>query len=187
MITLADWQTNEVYYDDVKVYKKSLVGEKNKGFYYLMAALDFERMFPPGAYRRLFEDMVQFTRETHVGGAPLSEKPLVRQKLAQMAIELEASKLLYYSLADILDKGQIPNYQASMQKVFVTETSQHVTRSCMEILGLFGQLKKGSKWVPLAGRVEHQHRWSLVSTIYAGTNEVQRNIMALRGLELPMQ
>jgi len=185
MITLAGWQTNEVYYDDVVVPKKNLVGEMNKGFYYLMAALDFERMFPAGGYRRIFEQVVDHVKKTVVNGQPLSKNPLVRQKLAQIAIELEAGKMLYYSLAHILDSGQIPNYQASMQKAFATETAQRLTQTCMEVLGLHGQLKSGSKWVPLAGRVEHQHRWSVVESIYAGTNEIQRNIMALRGLGLP--
>lgn len=185
MITLADWQTNEVYYDNVIVPKKNLVGEKNKGFYYLMAALDFERMFPAGGYRRLFEEVVQYAKETIVGGQPLSKRPLVRQKLAQIATEIEAGKLLYYSLAHILDSGQIPNYQTSMQKMYATETAQRLTKTCMEVMGLFGQLKRDSKWAALAGRVEHRLRWSIVETIYAGTNEVQRNIIALRGLELP--
>ena len=185
MVTMAGWQTNEVYYDDVVVPKKNLVGEINQGFYYLMAALDFERMFPFGGYVRLFEEVVDYARQTTVGGKPLSKNPLVRQKLAQVAIELEASKLLYYSLAHILDSGQIPNYQTSMQKIFATETAQRLSNTCMEVLGLFGQLKRDSKWAALAGQVEHRYRWSVVESIYAGTNEVQRNIIALRGLGLP--
>ena len=185
LITLAGWQTNEVYYDDVIVPKKNLVGDKDKGFYYLMAALDYERMFPGGSYRRLFDEIVEYARETHVGGKPLSKNPLVRQKLAQMAIDIEASTLLFYSLAGILDKGEIPNYQTSMQKIFTTELAQRITETGMEVLGLHGQLKTGSKWAALAGMVEHCHRWSIVETIYAGTNEVQRNIIAHRGLGLP--
>ncbi|MCP4666059.1 MAG: acyl-CoA dehydrogenase [Deltaproteobacteria bacterium] len=185
MITMAGWQTNEVYYDDVVVPRKNLVGEMNRGFYYLMAALDFERMFPVGGYHRLLEEIVGYARETMVGGRPLSKDPLIRQKLAQMAIELEAADLLYYRLAHMLDSGQIPNYQSSMQKVFATEAAQHVANTGMEVLGLFSQLKKGSKWAALAGKVEHFYRWSVVETIYAGTSEVQRNIIAHRGLGLP--
>jgi 3-oxocholest-4-en-26-oyl-CoA dehydrogenase alpha subunit len=185
MVTLAGWQTNEVYYDEVVVPKKSLVGEMNKGFYYLMAALDYERMFPSGGYQRLFEEVVEYARQTIVGGRPLSKNPLVRQKLAQAATELEAGRLLYYSLAHILDSGQIPNYQSSMQKIFATETAQRLTNSFMEIMGLYGQLKRGSKWAAMEGRVEHFNRWSIVETIYGGTNEIQRNIIALRGLGLP--
>ncbi len=185
LITMAFWRTNEVIYDNVMVPKGNLVGEKNKGFYYVMSALDFERMVPPGAYRKLFEEIVEYAKETKVGGAPLSKDPLIRQKLAQMATELDVANLLYYQLADILDKGKIPNYQSSMEKLFVTEVFQHITQTGMEVLGLYGQLKKGSKWAPLSGKVELFHRWSVVETIYAGTSEIQKNIIALRGMGLP--
>jgi alkylation response protein AidB-like acyl-CoA dehydrogenase len=187
LITMAGWRTNEVYYDDVVVPKKSLVGEKNKGFYYLMAALDFERMVPPGLYWRLFDEIVQYAKETVVDGKRLSQKPLIRQKLSQMAVELEVTRLLYYQLAHMLDKGTIPNYQSSMEKMFATEVAQRVANTGMEVMGLCGQLKEGSRWAPLAGRVEHFYRWSVVETVYAGTSEIQRNIIALRGLGLPRE
>jgi len=187
LITMAGWRTNEVYYDDVVVPKKSLVGEKNKGFYYLMAALDFERMVPPGLYRRLFDEIVQYAKETVVDGKRLSQKPLIRQKLSQMAVELEVTRLLYYQLAHMLDKGTIPNYQSSMEKMFATEVAQRVANTGMEVMGLCGQLKEGSRGAPLAGRVEHFYRWSVVETVYAGTSEIQRNIIAMRGLGLPRE
>jgi len=185
MITMAGWQTNEVYYDDVVVPKKSLVGELNQGFYYLMSALDYERMFPLAAYQTVYDHVVEYAKETIIEGKPLSKNPLIRQKLAQLAMEFEANRLLYYRLAFMLDSGQIPNYQSSMQKLFATETAQHVANTCMEVLGLYGQLKKGSKWAALAGEVEQLCRTSVVETIYAGTSEVQRNIIAQRGLKLP--
>jgi alkylation response protein AidB-like acyl-CoA dehydrogenase len=169
----------------VEVPKDNLVGEMNRGFYYLMAALDYERMFPLGGYRRLFDEIMQYAKETEVGGSPLSKDPLVRQKLAQLAIELEANKLIYYRLAHIIDQGKIPNYETSMQKLFATELAQRITNTGMDVMGLYGQLKKGSKWATLQGQVEHHYRWSVVETIYAGTSEIQRNIMALRGLKLP--
>ncbi|UCE55533.1 MAG: acyl-CoA dehydrogenase family protein [Desulfobacterales bacterium] len=185
LITMAGWQTNEVFYDDVVVPKENLVGEMNQGFYYLMAALDYERMFPMGGYRRLFDEIVQYAKETVVDGQPLSKDPLIRQKLAQLAIELEANNLIFYRLAHIIDEGKIPNYETSMQKLFATELAQRITNTGMDVLGLYGQLKKGSKWAALSGQVEHRYRWSVVETIYAGTSEIQRNIMALRGLKLP--
>ena len=185
MITMAGWQTNEVFYNDVVVPKQNMVGEMNQGFYYLMSALDFERMFPLAAYERVFDEIVIYAKETIVGGQPLSKKPLVRQKLAQLKIELEANKLLYYRLAYMIDKGQIPNYQTSMQKLFATETAQHITQSGMEILGHYGLLKKGSNHAVMDGLMEQMYRTSVVETIYAGTSEVQRNIIALRGLKLP--
>jgi 3-oxocholest-4-en-26-oyl-CoA dehydrogenase alpha subunit len=185
LITMAGWRTNEVYYDDVIVPKKNLVGQQNAGFYYLMHALDFERMFPLAAYGRIYEQIVEYARKKEVNGQPLSKNPLIRQKLAQLAVELEANRLLYYRLAHMLDKGQVPNYQASMQKLFATEVAQHIANTGMEVLGAFGQLKKGSPESVLEGIMEQVYRTSVVETIYAGTSEIQRGIIALRGLELP--
>ncbi|MFA4911314.1 MAG: acyl-CoA dehydrogenase family protein [Desulfobacteria bacterium] len=185
MVTMAGWQTNEVVYEDVRVPKENLVGEKNKGFYYLMAALDFERMFPLGRYRRVFDELVEYTKETIVDGKTLSKDPLIRQKLAQLSTEIEVTRLLYYQLAHILDKGGIPNYQSSMEKTFATECAQRIVNVGMDILGLYGQLKEGSKWSQLKGKVEKFYRTSIVETIYAGTSEIQRNIIAQRGLKLP--
>jgi 3-oxocholest-4-en-26-oyl-CoA dehydrogenase alpha subunit len=185
MITMAGWQTNEVFYDNVVVPKSNLVGEKNFGMYYTMAALDFERMFPMGSYQCLFDDLVAYAKQTKVNGKPLTKDPMVRQKLAELEIELEATSLLYYQLAYMLDKGVVPNYQTSEEKLFATETAQHITDFGMQILGLYGQLKKGSKYAPFQGRMEAHFRWSIVETVYAGTSEVQRNIIALRGLGLP--
>ncbi len=186
LITMSDWRTNEVFYEDVRVPKENLVGEKNKGFYYLMTALDFERMLNLGRYRRVFDELVAYTKETAVGGEPLSKNPLIRQKLAQLSTEIEVVRLLYYQLAYIMEKGGIPNYQSSMEKTFTAECAQRITNVGMDILGLYGQLKEGSKWVQLKGKMEKLYRNSIVLTIYGGTSEIQRNIIAMRGLGLPV-
>lgn len=186
MLTIAGWKTNEVFYDNVKVPKKNLVGEINRGFYYIMTALDFERMFPIGGFQRLFDELVKYTKETKRDGKPLSQDPVIRQKLAQTAIELEAASLLYYQLAYILDKGEVPNYQSSMQKVFATETAHRLADVAMQIMGPRGQLQTGSKWAPLNGEAELHYRWGFIETVYAGTSEIMRNIIALRGLGLPL-
>jgi alkylation response protein AidB-like acyl-CoA dehydrogenase len=185
LITMAGFRTNEVYYDNVIVPRKNLLGEKNQGFYYSMAALDFERMAPPGVFRRVFDQVVDYAKTTVVNGRSLSRDPLIRQKLAQMAIELEVAGLLYFQLAYMLDQGKIPSYQSSMEKTFVTELGQRIANVGMEVLGLFGQLKRGSKRAPQDGTIEHYYRWTIVDTIYGGTSEIQRNIMATRGLGLP--
>jgi hypothetical protein len=185
MITMGGWRVNEVFYDDVQVPKKNLVAEKNKGFYYLMEALDFERMAPPGNFRRLFEEIVKYAKETMVNGRSLYKNFLIRQKLAEVAVELEVAKLLYYNLPYLLDKGKVPNYQSAMEKLFMSEVTQRIASTGMEILGLYGQLKAESKGAPLNGMVEHLYRWTVVETIYAGTSEIMRNIIALRGLGLP--
>ena len=187
LITMAGWRTNEVFYDDVKVPKENLVGEKNRGFYYLMAALDYERMWPMGRYQRLFDELVQYVRETKRDGKPLSADPLIGQKLAELAIEIEVNRLLYYQLAYILDRGEVPNYQSSMQKIFATELGQHITEAGMEITGLCGQLMKGSKWALFDGAMEHYRCWSVIETVGGGSSEIMRNIIAIRGLGLPRE
>jgi len=72
-----------------------------------------------------------------------------------------------------------------MEKIVATETAQRITNVGMDILGLYGLLKKESKWAKLAGKIEKNYRSSVVETIYAGTSEIQRNIIAIRGLALP--
>ena len=186
MTTIAGWKTNEVFYDNVKVPKKNLVGEKNKGFYYIMTALDFERMFPVGSFRRVFDNLIEYIKETKRDGKLLSRDPVTRQKLAEMQIELELSSLLYYQLAYILDKGEVPNYQSSMQKMFATETAHRLADIATQIIGPIGQLQTGSKWAPLHGEAELHYRWGFIETVYAGTSEIMRNIIALRGLGLPL-
>ena len=151
----------------------------------MMHALDYERMFPLSTYGSLVDEVAEYARTTIVDGEPLAKNPIVRQKLAQMKIELAANRHLYYRLAHMLDTGQVPNYQASMQKLFATEVAQRIANTGMEVLGVFSQLTKDSKWAALAGKTERFYRTSVVETIYAGTSEVQRGIIALRGLELP--
>ena len=186
MTTIAGWKTNEVFYDNVKVPKKYLVGEKNKGFYYIMTALDFERMFPIGRFKRIFDELVEYTKETKRDRRPLSQDPVIRQKLAEVAIELELASLLYYQLAYILDKGEAPNYQSAMQKLFATETAYRLADIATQIIGPRGQLQTGSKWAPINGEAELHYRWGFIETVYAGTSEIMRNIIALRGLGLPL-
>jgi len=185
LIGLGKVRTNEVFYDNVRVPKENLVGDINRGFNYIMAALDFERMLPMGIYRRLLDELIEYVKANKVDGKLLASSPIIRQKLAQLAIELEVANLLYYRLAYLLDRGEPTSHQASMEKVFGTEVGQCLTKAGMQILGLYGQLQQGSKWVPLQGRVENSYRTSIIETIYAGTSEVQRNIIAIRGLGLP--
>ncbi len=187
MKTIGDWDNNEVFYDDVKVPKRNLVGQLNRGFYYMMEALDYERMYPVGWWRRIFNDLVSYTKEERRNGKPLRKDPLIRQKLAQMAIELEVARLLFYQIAFMLDKGSVPAYQSSMEKLFTSEVSQRLSNAGMQILGLYGQLKQDTKWAPLQGVIERHYRSTICETIAAGTSEIQRNIIALRGLELPVR
>ena len=98
---------------------------------------------------------------------------------------MEVVELLFFQLANMLDSGMIPNYQTSMEKVFLCEYTQRLCNTAMEILGQKGQLKTGSRWAALSGNIEHFYRFTVVETIISGTSEIQRNIIAQRGLGMP--
>jgi len=176
---------NEVFFDNVHVPKKNVVGEMNMGFYYLMVALDFERLvISMGGFRRRFEDLLQYARETRRNGRLLSEDPRVRSKLAELAIEIEIAYLLYYRTAWMMDNNLFPNIEASEIKLVTTILSRKLADTGLEIMGPHGQLWTGSAHAPLRGRFSLGYLDSLSAVIGAGTSEIQRNILAQRGLGL---
>lgn len=178
---------NEVFFDDVRVTKKDLIGEKNRGWYYLATALNYERsgVTLPAMNKRLIEELARHAKETPGNGGMLADDPMVRQKLAEMAIENAVSRLLCYRVAWLQSKGLVPSYEASMSLLFGGELIRRIANTGMEILGLYGQLTKKSKWAPLRGAIEHLYLSSLSAGIAGGTNEIQRNLIAILGLGLP--
>jgi len=177
----------EVFYDGVRVSKKSLIGEKNRGFYQILNQLDYERAGLErlmGNYS-LFDAIIQFTRETKRGEKPLAEDTLIRHKLAQLQIEFEVGRLLTYRVALVIDEGRAPNWEAAMAKAYSTAFEQHLATTATEILGLYGQLVAESKWAPILGMAPHSYLGATGYSLQAGTSEILRNIVALRGLGLP--
>ena len=178
---------NEVYFDDVRVPSANLVGTEDRGWYTLAVALDFERsgVGYSASARRTLETLAEYAKQTERDGEPLSADPTVRRKLARRFTEAEVSRRLSYKVAWMQSEGMVPNAEASMSKMYGTELTQRVARTGMEILGMAGQLSAGSKWAPLNGHVQRSYLMSVSSTIAAGTSEIQRNIIAQRGLGLP--
>ena len=173
--------------DKVRVPKKYLVGELNRGWYVGAALLDFERSGVGNSARgrRILEELVRFCKENSRNGRPLSEDPVIRSRLATMAVEIEACRMMSYNVAWMQSKELIPNKEASIVKAFGTEMIVRLYQLGMTILGLYGQLGPDSKWAPLKGRIENAYMVSAASMVAAGTSEIQRNIIATRGLGLP--
>lgn len=178
--TLGNMRTNQVFYEDVKVPKETMVGEKNRGFYYILEALDYERISTASGLERDYQEIVDYIKENGK-----ENNPLIRQKVAELAIDIESAKLLSLRVAWMLNSGKIPNYEASMLKMVVAETEQKLVNTAMQIFGLYGQLREGSKWAPLNGKFEWRYRDSLEALVTRGTSEIMRNIIAQRGLGLP--
>lgn len=177
---------NEVFLDNVRIPKDSLLGEKNRGWYQAMTTLDFERAGPPyaGYFKRILEYLAQYAEKTKVRGKPLAKKPEVRQGLAQIAIEIEASRLLWYRIAWMQDQGLVPNYQASISKFFNDDLMYRLSTVATGLLGLYSQIERSSKWVPLLGKIERLYLTSFANS-GGGTQEIQKIIIATRGLGLP--
>ena len=111
--------------------------------------------------------------------------PALRHRLAERLVETEVSSLLAYRIAWMVDQGLEPQQEASISKMFSTELLLRVANTGMQVLGLMGQLVEGSKWAPLRGKLRRLYLWSISETIGGGTSEIQRNIIATRGLGLP--
>lgn len=187
LYTLGGGRVNETFFEDVRVSGDYMLGEKNRGWYHMTTTLDFERsgLTLIGACRRTLEEIVEHAKGTKANGEPITKNPIVRQKLAQLETELCMARLLSYRVASMQHRGLIPNYEASMCKAYGGELSQRIAHIGTQIMGLYGQLQMGSKYAPAHGRVEALFRQSVASTIAGGTNEVQRLIIAGRGLGLP--
>ncbi len=169
---------NEVFFDDVKVKEENRVGEENRGWFYIMKALDMERAWPGVRYSsyamRAFDELL------NLAGDRLGDR---RLKLAELRIEIEVGRLLARRAINILIKGGIPNYEASISKVYNSELLQRISVFGLELLGLLGILD-GEK-SPLYGFFKKLYLLSPLNNIAGGTSEIQRLIIAQRGLGLP--
>jgi alkylation response protein AidB-like acyl-CoA dehydrogenase len=180
-------RTNETFWDNVKVPVANRVGEENEGWTLISTALGLERLVPFNTTwaRLLFEELVSFLKTADYDGWRPREDPEIRSKVGQFSAELEVCQVLEYRTLYMLNKGQTPFAEGSILKLLVTELYQRVTDTFTQVLGLYGQLTKGSPQVPLDGGLVDQHESSIGATILAGTSEVQRTIIALAGLGLP--
>ena len=173
---------NEVFFDNVRIPKENLVGKKNNGWYELMIALDSERsgIGTAAMLQQLLEDLVEYAKERKC-----DKDPIIRQKLAEMAVEIEVSRMMCYRIAWMYSADLHPSYESSMSFVFTSELLRRLADVGMDIAGPYGQLEMDSKWAVHQGRVERLCLNCLSIGVGGGTNEIQRNIIAQRGLGLP--
>ncbi|MFC1923942.1 acyl-CoA dehydrogenase family protein [Chloroflexota bacterium] len=178
------WAFNEVFYDNVKVPKENLLGKLNEGRKLVMAALGAERGYGIALLnnsRRYLDMLVDYCKETGAG-----KDPLIRNKLAQIAVEIEVGRAMCYRLIWAVTAGLPTIVESSQVKIYGATASQRLATLGMEILGLYGQLDEKSKWAKLRGRMKYMYIDTLAMSIAGGTNEVSKNAMAGRGgLELP--
>jgi alkylation response protein AidB-like acyl-CoA dehydrogenase len=178
---------NQVFFDNVRVPRDAVVGELNRGWYVATTTLDFERS---GIQRviggmKTCEALIAFAAEQVRSNTTRKGYDAIRLRLADLAIEYEVGRLLAYRVGWLQSQGRVPNYEASVSKMYGTELTQRMARTGMELLSLGGQLTPGSPHAPLRGRIETLYLNAAALTIAAGTSEINRGIIATRGLGLP--
>lgn len=179
---------NEVFLDNVRVPKEYLLGEKNKGFNQLLAVMEVDRFwgrFCKAPYlRKLLEQLVQYCKETWRDGVCLAQDPIIKHKLAESAIEIEACRLLFYKIGWLIQRG-LATYETGMGKALADETGQRLLNKAMQILGPYSQLDTGTRWAPLHAKMQRLYLLAPGHSLAGGTSEMVRNMIALRGLGLP--
>jgi alkylation response protein AidB-like acyl-CoA dehydrogenase len=173
---------NEIHLEGVRVPRRYLVGEKNRGWYQIASQLDYERSGIERALSNwaLFRDVVELARREG-----RTRSPLVRDRIARLRIEIEIGRWLVYRVAWLLDRGVRPTWQAALAKTFGTEVEQRVAELAGEILGPYSVIAAGARAGKLGGRVARALLFAPAYTIQGGTSNVLRNIVALRALGLP--
>ena len=183
----GDHEFNQVFFDNVQVPRNQLVGEEDRGWYVAVTLLDFERsgIDYAASASRLLDDLTTYVVNSHAHLYRQEYNSWVKEALAERYTEVEVARLIAYKVAWMQSQGMVPNREASVSKVFGTETTQRNAKGMLEILGMYGQLAEGSQYTPLQGRILRAWYSAISATIAAGTSEIQRNVIAQRGLLLP--
>ncbi len=201
LIDMAGFHTfNETFFEDVRVPAANVVGELNRGWYVGATLLDFERSNITGAItsRKSIEKLISYAH-TDEGAerSRLAESDALRHQVAECYIESEVQFNFSFRIISMQAAGQIPNYEASTSKLFNSELTQKLARTGTQVLGQYAQFwghddsdrntydDAENPYAPMAGDFTRSYVRSVPSTIAAGTSEIQRNIIATRGLGLP--
>jgi alkylation response protein AidB-like acyl-CoA dehydrogenase len=185
--TLGGNNTNATYYDNVRVPASMLVGRENDGWKLITTQLNHERvaLSAPGPVTRFIGEVTAWAKATMRDGKRVIDQPWVQLNLARSHAHAEVLKLLTWRQAWNIDNGKLDPAESSCVKVFGSESFVRVYSLLLEVLGQPGYLKAGSPGAILRGRIESYYRPLLVLTFGGGTNEVQRDIIAMVGLGMP--
>ena len=185
--TMGGERTNITFYSDVRVPDSCRVGDVDDGWSVMHAALVYERSSANwGEPHHLVESVAAWALEARrADGTRPFDDPAVREALARWSTELEAGRLLLFRTAWLAAGGAMPQVEGSMAKLQITEAFVRAASELLDVLGADGLVPMGDPSAALGGLVEHAFRHAVVTTIYGGSSEVQREIVAGRGLGLP--
>ena len=178
-------RTNETFWEDVRIPANALVGEENRGWYMASNALDLERVVlgPYSPLMSLYDEIVDYLKEKR---PDLVDDPVTRTRIAESKMDVEIARALSMTNATIINQGQVPTKEASMAKVWASEAKYRMSSWGIDLFGGFGGLQKGSgDYAVAGGAFEGEYRSSVPGRFGGGTNDIQRRVIATRGLGLP--
>ncbi len=180
--------TNEIFFDNVRVPKKYLVGERGRGFYYMMEALDLERMTIIDFHGTStpFEEFVEWLRTAQLDGEGLKDDPIVRQRVANMRLRMQAGKMLQFIAgARAIGRDYVPNVEAAAIRHWEGLTSWDKADLAVDIMRAYGCLLKDAEDAFLEGNWSRDYPMSGHAWGSGGGVDINRKIIAQRGLGLP--
>jgi alkylation response protein AidB-like acyl-CoA dehydrogenase len=180
---------NETFFEDVRIPVKQRVGEENRGWYVSVTLLDFERSRIRQAVsaRRQIDGLLDYLKSDEGRArSQLDERPTQRLEVVDRAIEVEIAFNFAFRVVSMQARGAVPNYEASMLQMTIFETNQRTARTEARLYGLYTNLwDEAHGWAPREGAPARGYVQTVSSTVAGGTAEIQRNIIATRGLGLP--
>lgn len=178
---------SEIRLEDVRIPSSALVGEVNKGWAIITNALASERVTIGTAVALLegaLDRLTNYVSHAEVGGRKLRDDPVILDKLGGLAADIEAARQLALRNIRLASAGKVPIFEASMAKVFVAELQGRLGEASLEILGSGGLLSEDAPSAPV-GEMEQLLRHTIMQILGGGASEIQRNIIAIRGVGLP--
>jgi alkylation response protein AidB-like acyl-CoA dehydrogenase len=180
---------SEWFLEDVRVPARNLIGELNRGWYAAMTTLSFERASVdiPASLLRGWEQLVDWFKKTRVDGVRLTQDPIVRHQLADLRVYIEMGRMLAYRVAWMQSKGLLPEHESSIARAWAGEATQTLFRTGSRLMREMGTIVPGgpARWTPMGGYVGANYFLSTGRTFGGGAKEIQKNIIAQRGLGLP--
>jgi alkylation response protein AidB-like acyl-CoA dehydrogenase len=178
---------SEVFLDNVRVPKANLVGERGKGWQVSRSTLKHERALIGGSAitKRMLDGLILFAQFISTRGQPAIKDPVIRDRLVALQARLAASEYHGYRLLTMQTRGEDPGLSAMVTKLYGSQLAYDVTLAAMDVLGDRGMLAKGEPNAPGMGMFPHAYMWSLGMLIGGGTANIQRNVIAERGLGMP--
>ncbi len=184
---LHDHSFNEVFFEEARIPAVNRLGEENRGWYLAATTLDFERsgIATSVSHRLIVRDLTRHALDEPSARERLSASPNLRLELADRAVEAQVESLICYRIVSMQDRGEIPNKESSIAKLYGSELDVRLSLTAMHLAGMDSQFWTHDEPRGINGRIGRFYMAATTSPIGGGTSEIQRNIIATRGLGLP--